>query len=392
MRLAAEVGLANDLVHPEGGGAAVWVDRLHPIPTGLVLGVPGNPLALARSGLLTWRGKARAALEPFLPRTSTAADSIGAYGRARFGDEVHERLVDALVGSIYATDTDRFSLAEMPQVAALTAGRSMLLTARKVAAASAGTATAAAAPIFATPRTGTQTLAAAAVTAAQRNGVVVRSGIAARVEHGVESSTWTVDGDTFDAGVVATPASATRTVLGDVAPEATRLLQQAETADVVLVSLHISDAEFPDHVGSMSGYLVPKPVQRDVTAVSFGSQKWAHWQPPAGGQILRVSLGRDGAPVLHLDDDEIVERTLADLQRHLGVSFTPSDVRISRWAGAFAQYRPHHRSWVDAVRAALPETLFVAGSSFDGIGLPACVRSGRTIAERAVSYPSVVSS
>ena len=64
---------------------------------------------LARSGLLTWRGKARAALEPLLPRRPDG-DSIGALVRARFGDEVHERLVDALVGSIYATDTDRFSL------------------------------------------------------------------------------------------------------------------------------------------------------------------------------------------------------------------------------------------------------------------------------------------
>ena len=51
-----------------------------------------------------------------LPRTSIDDDSIGRLVRARFGDEVHERLVDPLVGSIYATDTDHFSLREVPQL------------------------------------------------------------------------------------------------------------------------------------------------------------------------------------------------------------------------------------------------------------------------------------
>ncbi|MGB7880806.1 MAG: protoporphyrinogen oxidase, partial [Ilumatobacteraceae bacterium] len=147
--LADRVGLGGDLVSPEPVGAAVWRDGLHPIPDGLLLGVPGRLRPLATTKLLTWRGKARAALEPLLPRTSTEADSIGAFVRARFGDEVHEYLVDSLVGSIYATDTDRFSLAEVPQLAALAAGnRSLLLAARRQRAAQ-GTATAATSPIFA---------------------------------------------------------------------------------------------------------------------------------------------------------------------------------------------------------------------------------------------------
>lgn len=381
-RLATEVGLGDDLVHPQSVGAAVWVDRLHPIPDGLVLGVPGNPLALARSSLLTWRGKARAALEPLLPSTSVAPDSIGEYVRARFGNEVHERLVDALVGSIYATDTDRFSLAEMPQLAALADGRSMLLTARRIAAQNAGTATAGAAPIFATPRLGVQALVSAAGHASEQRGVDVRTGVEPTLDRTPDGE-WLVDGERFGAVLVATPASAARELIGTVAPDAADRLGTAETADVVLVSLHVDDAEFPERAAGMSGYLVPKPVQRDVTAASFGSQKWAHWAPPSGGQVLRVSLGRDGAPVLHHSDDDIVERTLDDLELHLGTRFSPREVRVTRWPGAFAQYRPHHRRWVDDVRSALPDGMFVAGSSYDGIGLPACIRSGRTIGERA---------
>ena len=174
--LARRVGLGDDLVSPEAVGAAVWHDGLHPIPDGLLLGVPGRLGPLATTGLLSWKGKARAALEPFLPRTSTESDSIGDFVRARFGNEVHERLVDSLVGSIYATDTDRFSLAEVPQLAALARdNRSLLLAARRPRGAP-GTATAATSPIFAAPRQGMSALTGATADAVRAGGGTIVTG------------------------------------------------------------------------------------------------------------------------------------------------------------------------------------------------------------------------
>ena len=383
--LATDVGLGDELLHPESVGAAVWYNALHPIPDGLLLGVPGKVGPMATTGLLSWRAKLRAALEPVLPRTSLDSDSIGEYVRARFGDQVHERLVDALVGSIYATDTDRFSLAEVPQLDALArSNRSLLLGARKTRQV-AGTATAAAAPIFATPRRGIADLTRATADA------VVAAGGTIRLGHSVGSVSasgtgWAIDQERFGAVIMATPAPVAADLLAVAAPDAAAGLARAETADVIMVSLHVDAAEWPDRLAGRSGYLVPKPVQRSVTAASFGSQKWGHWQPPAGGQILRVSIGRDGQPVLQYTDDEVVERVLDDLDLHLGVRFTPREVRISRWPGAFAQYRPHHARWVDAVETVLPAGVFVAGSSYRGIGIPACIRNGRTIGQRGAHH------
>lgn len=382
LRLAAEVGL-DDLVHPERVGAAVWYEGFHDIPEGLVLGVPGDLMALARSGLLSWRGKVRAGLEPLLPRTSTDDDSIGRFVRDRFGDEVHERLVDSLIGSIYAADTDRFSLAEVPQLAALAEHRSLLLGARRTAARGTGAAPAAVAPIFATPRGGMAALVNTTVEAAIDNGVDVRTGREVTVEPAERG--WEVDGEAFSDVVLAVPPAAIAASVRGLDDALAARLASAETADVVMITMHVGADEWPARLDGRSGYLVPKPVQRDVTAVSFASQKWAHWRPPAGGEILRVSLGRDGVPVLHHDDDVLVERALADLEHHIGRGFSPKEVRIDRWPGAFAQYRPHHRAWVDSIRTDLPDGVHVAGAGFDGIGVPACVRSGRTIAERAVA-------
>ncbi len=390
--LATEVGLADELVHPEPVGAAVWHDRLHPIPGGLVLGVPGDLRALATSSLFTWRGKARAALEPALPRRSTDHDSLGRHLRARFGNQVHERLVDALVGSIYAADTDDFSLAEVPQIATLAERRSLLLAAlaqqRRSRAAGTATGTAMAA-VFAAPRQGAGQLVTAALDAARDAGATVETGVDATVVH--TGDRWEVAGRAADAVILTGSTEAVRDAIGGddhACPEdlATTLQAGVESTDVVMITLHVAPGEWPDRLAGMSGYLVPKPIQRHVTAASFASQKWAHWAPPDGGQILRVSIGRQGAPVLHLDDDRIVDVVLDDLAHHLGVRFTPQAVRLTRWPGAFARYRPHHRRWVDEVRRLLPPGVFVAGSGFDGMGVPACVRSGRSMADRSATH------
>jgi oxygen-dependent protoporphyrinogen oxidase len=384
--LAATVGISNSLVHPEAVGAAVWYNQLHPIPDGLLLGVPGKLGPLARTGLISWKGKLRAGLEPMLPRQSLEHDSVGQYVRGRFGAEVHERLVDALVGSIYATDTDQFSLAEVPQLHALATGhRSALLGARRTRAA--GTASASASPIFASPASGLGSLATATADHAVTAGLNLRLGHPVdTIQESGSGNGWELDGQRFDAVIVATPARAAASTLNAAAPAAARGLADAEAADVVLVTLHIDADEWPDRLAGRSGYLIPKPVQRSITAVSFGTQKWAHWAPPTGGQILRVSLGRDGKPVLHLTDEDIIARVLDDLDLHLGVRFTPREVRVSRWPGAFAQYRPHHRRWVDDIEATLPAGIFLAGASYRGIGVPACIRNGRTIAGQSAQF------
>ncbi len=376
--LAAAVGLGDELTSPTGATAAVWYDGLHPIPEGLLLGVPADIVRLARSDLLTWRGKARAALEPLRPRTD-ADDSIGALVRARFGDEVQERLVDALVGSIYAADTDRFSLAMVPQLAALAGrGRSLLLSARAVRAA----APASHGPLFHAPRRGMASLVAAVADAAVERGATLTLGTSVAVVAG-DGGAWRVDDDHFDAVVLATPAAPTAPLIAGTAPEAARLLATMDHAGVVLVTLAVPT--WPERLRGRSGYLVPKPVQGRVTAASFGSQKWAHWRD-GDGEVLRVSLGRDGRSADDLDDDAALDHAVREVGRHVGVDLQPTATRVSRWPGAFPQYRPHHRQWLAAVDAALPAGLHVTGASYDGIGIPACIdqaqRTARAVATR----------
>ncbi|MDW3216300.1 MAG: protoporphyrinogen oxidase [Ilumatobacteraceae bacterium] len=379
-RVPAAVAFAErlgvtDLTSPTEASAAVWHDRLHPIPGGIVLGMPAAIRPFATTSLLSWRGKARAAIEPVLPRRDHG-DSLGALMRQRFGDEVHERLVDALVGSIYATDTDRSSLAAVPQLAGLAERHRSLLLGGRAARAAAPTASG---PIFAAPTQGMAALVGAAADHVRQRGGTIHTGRAATaIEPGDDG--WVVDGERFGAVVIASPAASTARLLDTASPDAARLLRAIEFADVIMVRLAVAGEAWPERLHGRSGYLVPKPDQRFVTAASFGSQKWAHWRPADGTQILRTSLGRDGLPVRHLDDDAVITNSIDDLNRHLDLDLQPGHVSITRWHDAFPQYRPRHHERVAAVEAALPPGLAIAGASYRGIGIPACIADGERAA------------
>lgn len=392
LALARSVGLGDVLTSPAVSHASVWRNEMHALPEGLLLGVPTNMKALANSRLISWRGKARASLDIALPRTTTEPDSLGRFMRTRLGNEVHEMLIDPLVGSIYAADTDHFSLEAMAQLRELAeSGRSMLLSARsrpKSQPVSPEN------PIFAAPLEGMGALIGATYAHVLRLGGVVQTSTEVQSIERAGAGGYLIHvnspegSHTLDAShvVVCAPAKHAAQFFSESDPIVSSLLASSEHASVVMVSLAIPKTSFPARYRG-SGYLVPKPEQRFVTAVSFASQKWKHLDSTSSA-ILRVSLGRDGAPLHEHDDDELMSFVLADLKVHLGTEVHPSDTRITRWKESFPQYRPHHFHHVTHVEKHLATELpnvFVAGASWRGIGVPSCIEQGVKSADAIVA-------
>lgn len=380
-QLARELGLTDDeLTSPATGSAYVaHHGRLHSIPAGLVLGVPAGLTGLARSPLMSWRGKLRAGLDLVLPRRSVEHDSLGRTIRERFGAEVLELLVDPLVGSINAGDSDHLSLrASTPQIAPVAErSRSLLLGLRSAAPSG----PAASGPVFLAPRAGLSELPRRLVEQLPGRGVELRPGTpVGRIER--DGAGFRVDGEPFAAVVMACPTFVAADLLTGLADGAVPGLRSIEHAGVVMVTLRLDDPATVARLPVGSGYLVPKPDQMHVTAVSFASRKWTHWSPPAGGEVLRVSLGRLGnqAP-LDFDDATCAEVVARELAQHLGLTspLTPAEVRVSRWPSAFPQYEPGHLDRVDAIERAVAREvpgLVLAGAGYRGVGVPACIRQG----------------
>lgn len=381
--LCRELGLGGQLVSPATGRAYVWHDgALRNIPGGLVLGVPAGWRRLARSGLLSARGMARAATEPLLPTTRSTRDNLGLLIRRRFGDEVLERLVDPLIGGIYAGDADEMSLeATAPQIAEVAGrSRSLLLGLRHQLRENPPDPTR---PVFYAPPDGMGQL----VTELTRHldelgGVDVRLDQALEPLARADDGRWRAGAVEADAVVLAVPAFAAAAAVRPVSPSAAALLGTIPYAGVVMVTLAVPERAVGRKLDG-SGHLVPKPEQRHVTACSWASTKWAHWRVP-GQVVLRASLGRFGDEHgLDLDDDGVVRAALADLRAHLGLTGEPTEVRVTRWPASFPQYLPGHAGRVDAVHGALRREaagVFLAGAAYHGIGIPACIRQGRDVA------------
>ncbi len=390
--LAREVNLGGELTEPATGLAYIWHRRLHAIPEPTMLGIPANRSAIINTRLLSIKGKLRALAEQYIPRHESQLraqdtdDCLGSLIRSRFGNEVLERIVDPLVGSIYATDSDHFSLDGMPQIADLVRRKGSLTRAAHdvVSARVPGGA------VFAAPLRGMSSLIDALVAACQQQGTEFRiSSPVANVEQSSRGNfVVNTSDESFiaDAVVMATPARQTAMLISPLDREVGLILASAEHSSVVMVSLAISREQWPSKLTG-TGYLVPKPVQRAVTAVSFGSNKWKHWKPRDNSMILRVSLGRDGAPMHHHDDNSLITMALADLALHLGREFTPHASRVTRWVEAFPQYRPGHIKRVNQLDALLETAapgLLLTGASYRGIGIPACIQQARVAATRVM--------
>ncbi|WP_433362077.1 protoporphyrinogen oxidase [Streptosporangium sp. CA-115845] len=391
--LARMVGLGEELRLPGTTQAAILTrGALRPMPKGHVMGVPSDPLALARSGILSPGGLARVVLDRILPATRVTTDvSVAAYIRARMGGEVVDRLVEPLLGGVYAGRTERLSLdATMPGIAiAARTERSLLAAAGEIAA----DAPKDAGPVFTTLSRGMGSLPEAVAAA---SGAEIRTGVMVRELRRTEGGWRLVAGPTrepetieADAVIIAVPAPAASRLLAEEVPQAAAELARIEYASMAVVTLAYPREAFP-RPPSGSGYLVPAVDGRPIKAATFSSVKWPHLaETDPNLVLLRCSIGRLGEEaVLQRDDAELVALAMAEMVEVMGVRGLPRDSRVTRWGGALPQYEVGHLDRVARIRAAAAVSpgLALCGAAYDGLGIPACVSTARTAAARILDH------
>jgi oxygen-dependent protoporphyrinogen oxidase len=214
----------------------------------------------------------------------------------------------------------------------------------------------------------------------------VRLGAAVRELHPASTGWRLVAGATRDSSTVDCDA----VVLAVPAAPAARLLSTVDGAppvpldyaSVALVALAFEHITLPE----LSGFLVPPGEGFGVKAATFFGRKWAHQRRDDGVSVVRASLGRAGeAAVLQQRDEDLVAQVRLELAKLIGVDALPApvDAGVFRWGGGLPQYTPDHRLRVERLRHGLAgrAPIAVAGAAYDGVGIPACVRSGRTAAD-----------
>ncbi len=414
--LCRELGLEDRLHGTNEKIRRTYVMRqgqLYDLPEGLTGLIPSRFGPLAKSRLISPWGKLRMGLDYFIPPKSLNGDeSLAQFVERRLGRELYDRMIEPLMSGIYAGDGEQLSLgATFPQLrqTELEHGslvKGMLAAKKKAAHPSTALRSAQDAPkrkwaAFVTPETGLAEIVEALK--AQLEGIEIRLNTRARkVEttpagarpspfHGegmgmkVELET----GETLeaDAVILATPAYATASLVGDLDPEMAAALRGIPYASTVTLSVAYALGDIPKPLNAY-GYIIPRAEGRSILACTWTSTKFPH-RAPEGYGLIRAFIGRAGDDdVLNRTDEELLQMVRDELHHVLGITAEPLLHRIFRWPQAMPQYTLGHLDRVAIIdrRVAEHPGLYVAGNAYRGIGLPDCIASGEIAAASALKY------
>ncbi|HEY0637539.1 MAG TPA: FAD-dependent oxidoreductase [Pseudonocardiaceae bacterium] len=442
LALVRELGLESLLVHPTGVPARLHAGgRSAPLPTATLLGIPTAATA-GLEAVLSPAALARLRAEPAVPLPwAPGGDvAVGELVADRLGAEVTARLVDPLLGGVYAGRAARLGL--RATVPALAATLDALAAAGPVPSLVAAATRASGAPVSpvassvpnlpATPEISPPAPSASSTPAgspaspatpasaavgeravpvhqgpvfgALRGGMTVLVSALARSAHAdvrlgqpvrVLSRTATgwrlelgpVPAPAFldaDAVVLAVPPPALRRLLTPLVPAAAAAVAGVDVASMAIVSLALPPTvTLPE----ASGVLVAAGEPLHAKAFTYSGAKWRH----LGGAVLRASVGRHGDERdLQVDDAELVRRVRADLAELTGITAEPVDAVVTRWGGGLPQYAVGHADRVATLRNAIAGQpgLAVAGAFLDGVGIPACVGAADAAAARVAAHLS----
>jgi len=362
--------------------------------------LPENGPMFLKSKLISWPGKLRLAMEPFIPQYSGQEDeTLAAFGRRRLGDEALRKLIAPMVSGIFAGDPETMSLVScFPRIAelereygGLIKAMVMLAKKKKKEIAEGKVVSSAAGPggVLTSFREGIQELTD--ILAGKLGSDAISSGEGVEQVARGGSAPYRVRTDRgeleADAVLLATPAFAAAAILRELAPGVSEVLDRIPYATMTVVCFGYEQERIARDLNGF-GYLIPKEEGLSTLGTLWDSSIFAN-RAPAGKVLLRSMMGGACYPeYVKLPDAEVIRRVRADLKTAMGIEAEPSFVQIFRHEQAIPQYTVGHGQRLAALddrRAAYPG-LILTGNSYRGIGLNDCVAAAHRAAEEAVSH------
>jgi oxygen-dependent protoporphyrinogen oxidase len=391
-QLAREVGMANDLVNNTPGKTFILVkDQLHSIPGGAIMGIPTEVSPFLTTKLFSMSGKLRAAADLVLTRSKAENDqSLGSFFRRRLGDEVVENLIEPLLSGIYAGDIDKMSLMTLfPHFHQVEQKhRSLILGMKKAAPPRPKELQTGKKGAFLGFKNGLQSFADA-IEAKLEPGSIKRGFRVEKIKRMNEGYDIELNGGevmTADSIV----AAVSHQTIYSIFPEYEFLqdFKNVPSTSVATVALGFPKEAVEKDIDG-AGFLVSRNSDYTLTSCSWLHKKWPH-TTPEGKVLLRCYVGRSGGEaIVDLSDDQIVNIVLMDLAKTMKITMEPELAVVSRWVNAMPQYTVGHKERVEQATKGLSEELpgiFMAGSSFNGLGIPNCITQGEDAASKVLEF------
>jgi oxygen-dependent protoporphyrinogen oxidase len=381
LELIRELGIGDEVIGSNDHLRVTFVKkngRLVPLPDGLMMMVPTKVLPLVASPLLGFGTKFRMGVELLRPPKPAAQDqSVADFVREHYGQEAVDYLAEPLLSGVYGGDPSKLSVsAVLPRFVELAAKYGSLTRGVLVSRAKAPKGSAS---LFRTLKGGLGDL----VNALSKNANV-RTARVETIERAGDRYRVRIAGEWIetDRVVLACEAHSAASLVSALDGRLAELLGGIAYSSSMIVALVYHAGDFQRRPVGF-GFLVPKKERKRVVACTWVGTKFSH-RAPEDKIIARCFLGGAADEGILKESDSVVLATVNEEMRDIaGVTAQPIATRISRWPRAMAQYNVGHAARIAEIRerlTALPG-IYIAGNAYEGIGIPDCIRMGRTAAE-----------
>ncbi|MFN2455560.1 MAG: protoporphyrinogen oxidase [Pyrinomonadaceae bacterium] len=400
LALAKRVGIADRVIETNAAHRRSFIvrgGRLHGVPEGFQLLAPSRFWPFVTSGIFSWSGKARMALDLVLPKRADANgkddESLAQFVRRRLGREALERMAQPMVGGIYTADPERLSLrATMPRFLEMESAhgsiiKAMLRARRKQNAEAKRGTSGARYSLFLSFDEGMQMLVDGVAAKLPENSTRLNAPVES-LAFDEAARRWMIrikdSGETIhaDALCLALPTFAAANLLRDTDEQLASELNEISYASTATINLAYKRADI-SHALDGFGFVSPLIEGRATLACSFSSVKFAG-RAPEGYVLLRAFVGGALQPeMFELEDGQIIAAVREDLRALLGIKTPPLFSFVQRWPRSMPQYHLGHLERIERINARLANfpTLAIAGNAYNGAGVPDCIRSGEKAAD-----------
>jgi protoporphyrinogen/coproporphyrinogen III oxidase len=390
--LAVELGLGDEVMPSNDAGRKTYVlidKKLQAMPDGMRMMVPGDLDALDGSELFSMEAKQAyrdevGRADELRASAPTGDESVAAFVRRHFGDEVLEKIGAPLLSGVFGGDVAKLSVrAVMAPFVAMEREHGSLIAALQTRVAAAKTDA-----VFTTLRSGMGTLVDRMIAAIPEDWVRLAAEVQF-VSYGEEG--WLVGTargvERFDAMMMAAPVDVARALLQPVDERAAHLMEM-DASSAVVVGFGFPDAStFSVPLGF--GFLVPQGSDSLLMACTFVDQKFDD-RVPHGGRLVRAFFGGKAAErLMRCGNDETAAVARMELARILGPLPEPQMTVVRRWPRSLPLYGVGHlkrmaelKEWVQKLNG-----LWLLGNGYRGVGLPDLIRDSRAAARQFIERP-----
>jgi protoporphyrinogen/coproporphyrinogen III oxidase len=401
VELVKKVGLESELLPTNDQNKGTYIfsqGRLHRLPEGVMLMVPTMIMPLVRSRLISLPGKLRMGMELFIPKKSTESDeSLAQFVTRRLGRECLEKIAEPLVAGIHTSNPDNMSVkATFPRFLAMEQKSGSLIRGMVSALKNAPHMAVASAngqmTYFMSLREGMQQLVDRCVSFIGKD--TIRTSTEVReVRKDKQGFDLLVGSESVNAQfvVLSSPSYISADLLRGESHVLSERLSSITWSSTATISLAFKKADIQSSLQGF-GFLVPRVEGRKINAATWSSIKWS-FRAPSDSILIRCFVGGGHhEELVSYEDRELIKTILEELRTIAGISAYPHLSRVYRWEKSMPRYTVGHLDRVTAIDAALAPYpgLHLIGSSYRGIGIGDCVRSGfdaaNNISESVLSH------